>query len=59
MDGSHHAWFEDRGPTCVLMAYSDDATSRVDARFYEYEGTVPAMERFGRYGRRDGIPYRV
>ncbi len=21
MDGSHHKWFEDRGPKCVLMAY--------------------------------------
>lgn len=29
MDGSHHAWVEDRGPTCVLMAYIADASSRV------------------------------
>src|SRR5512135_1292174 len=26
MDGSHHDWFEGRGPKCVLMAYIDDAT---------------------------------
>jgi hypothetical protein len=57
MDGSHHAWFEDRGPTCVLMAYIDDASSRVSARFYEYEGTVPAMDSFRRYVRRYGIPH--
>ncbi len=56
MDGSHHAWFEDRGPTCVLMAYIDDASSRVLARFYEYEGTVPAMDSFGRYVRCYGVP---
>lgn len=56
MDGSHHAWFEDRGPTCVLMAYLDDASSRVAARFYEYEGTVPAMDSFGRYVRCYGVP---
>jgi hypothetical protein len=59
MDGSHHAWFEDRGPACVLMADSDDATSRVEARFYEYEGTAPAMDSFGRYVRRYGLPHRV
>ncbi|MBI5099838.1 MAG: helix-turn-helix domain-containing protein [Nitrospirae bacterium] len=27
MDGSHHDWFEGRGPKCVLMGYIDDATS--------------------------------
>ncbi len=56
MDGSHHAWFEDRGPISVLMAYIDDASRRVSARFYEYEGTVPALDSFGRYVRRDGVP---
>ena len=56
LDGSHHAWFEDRGPRSVLMAYIDDASSRVLARFYEYEGTVPAMDSFGRYVRRYGVP---
>jgi hypothetical protein len=59
MDGSHHAWFEDRGPECVLMAYIDDASNRVYARFYPYEGTIPAMDSFKRYLRRDGIPMRV
>ena len=41
LDGSHHDWFEGRGPRCVLMAYIDDASSRVFARFYAYEGTIP------------------
>jgi transposase len=59
MDGSHHAWFEDRGPECVLMAYIDDATGRVYGRFYPYEGTIPAMDSFKRYLRRDGIPLSV
>ena len=48
LDGSHHDWFEGRGPRCVLMAYIDDASSRVFARFYEYEGTIPAMDSFHR-----------
>ncbi|MCM8782655.1 MAG: hypothetical protein NC828_06385 [Candidatus Omnitrophica bacterium] len=25
VDGSHHDWFENRGPKCVLMGYIDDA----------------------------------
>ncbi|MDF0653016.1 MAG: ISNCY family transposase [Nitrospira sp.] len=56
LDGSHHDWLEGRGPQCVLMAYIDDASSRVFARFYEYEGTIPAMDSFQRYGRRYGVP---
>jgi transposase len=59
MDGSHHAWLEDRGPACVLMAYIDDASSDVLARFYEYEGTVPAFDSFGRYVARYGVPHAV
>lgn len=56
VDGSRHAWFEDRGPQCVLLAYIDDASSRVWARFYAYEGTLPAMDSVGRYARRYGLP---
>jgi len=59
MDGSHHAWLEDRGPACVLMGYIDDASGRVFARFYEYEGTIPAMDSFRRYIQRYGIPMTV
>jgi len=56
MDGSHHDWFEGRGPGCVFMGYIDDATGKVYGRFYEYEGTIPAMESFRRYIRKNGIP---
>jgi hypothetical protein len=59
LDGSHHDWFEGRGPRCVLMGYIDDATSRVYARFYEYEGTFPAMDSFKRYIQRYGLPISV
>lgn len=59
LDGSHHDWFEGRGPRCVRMAYIDDASSRVWARFYEYEGTIPAMDSFERYVRRYGVPHSV
>jgi hypothetical protein len=38
------------------MAYIDDASSRVFARFYAYEGTIPAMDSFRRYVTRYGMP---
>jgi hypothetical protein len=56
MDGSIHDWFEGRGSECVLMGYIDDATGRVYGRFYEYEGTFPAMGSFRHYIRKHGIP---
>jgi transposase len=56
MDGSHHAWLEDRGPKLVLMAYMDDATGRVFGRFYDYEGTIPALDSFKQYVRQYGLP---
>ena len=59
MDGSHHDWFEGRGEPCVLMGYIDDATGRPFARFYTYEGTIPAMDSFKRYIKKNGIPLSV
>lgn len=59
IDGSHHDWFEGRGPECVLMGYIDDATGRVYARFYEYEGTMPAMDSFKGYVKKYGIPVSI
>ena len=59
MDGSHHDWFEGRGPKCVLMGYIDDATNRRYARFYEYEGVFPAMDSLKRYIKRYGIPQSI
>jgi transposase len=29
IDGSLHAWFEDRGPTCSLLVFIDDATGQL------------------------------
>lgn len=59
LDGSHHDWFEGRGPKCVLMGYIDDATGNVFGRFYEYEGTIPAMDSFMRYAKKYGLPMSV
>jgi hypothetical protein len=59
MDGSHHGWFGGRRPKCVLMGYIDDATGRIFCRFYEYKGTIPAMDSFKRYIREHSIPLSV
>jgi hypothetical protein len=29
IDGSHHAWFEERGASCTLLVFVDDATGRL------------------------------
>ena len=59
LDGSHHAWLEDRGAELVLMGYIDDATNTVYGRFYDYEGTIPAMDSFQRYIRKYGLPLSI
>jgi transposase len=59
MDGSHHDWFEGRSPACVFMGYIDDATNTVAGRFYDYEGTWPALDSLKRYIRQYGIPLGV
>jgi hypothetical protein len=59
MDGSHHDWFEGRGAWCVLMGYIDDATGKVFGRFYDYEGTIPAMDSFKGYVKEHGLPLAV
>jgi len=56
MDGSHHDWWEGRGERAVLMVMVDDATNRTYARFYEAEDTRAALDIFGRYARRYGLP---
>jgi len=57
LDGSPHDWFEGRGPVCTLLAYIDDATSRVLwARFVATEDTLNLMRATGDYLRRYGRP---
>ena len=59
IDGSHHDWFEGRGPKCVFMGYIDDASNTVYGRFYDHEGTMPAMDSMKRYIKRYGVPQSV
>lgn len=58
-DGSHHDWFEGRGPKCCLMTMVDDATGTVWALFTEDEGTAAAMKMLWAWIARFGIPHSI
>jgi len=60
IDGSRHDWFEERGPQCVLIAFIDDATSRLLAlRFAPAETTQAYMETLRDCLRRHGRPVEL
>lgn len=59
LDGSHHDWFEGRRDKAVIMSFIDDATGMVYARFYEYEGTIPAMSLLKQYTEEYGLPMSI
>ncbi len=44
MDTSLHDWLEGRGEEMVLVALIDDATSRIDAGYYEGETVEAYMD---------------
>lgn len=56
LDGSPHAWFEDRGPECTLLVYIDDATGKLKhTRFVNSESinsyftaTKQYLEKYGK-----------
>jgi hypothetical protein len=57
IDGSDHAWFEDRGPRCTLLVYVDDATSRLmELCFADAESTFDYFRATRRYLERHGKP---
>jgi transposase-like protein len=56
MDTSLHDWLEGRGEAMVLVAAIDDATSRIEARFYAGETVEAYMDLTERWLRRHGRP---
>lgn len=57
IDGSPHAWFEDRGPACTLLVYIDDATGELMELFFvPVESTFGYFDATRRYLARHGIP---
>ncbi|WP_455287444.1 ISNCY family transposase [Cupriavidus necator] len=42
IDGSDHAWFEERAPACTLLVYVDDATGRLMQLLFVPSESTPA-----------------
>jgi len=56
MDGSDHAWFENRANKCILLASIDDASNRIFLRFTEHEDTRNLMQFSRTYMKKFGKP---
>lgn len=57
VDGSEHYWFEDRGPSCTLLVFIDDATSRLmHLQFVQSESTFAYFNATQRYLEAHGKP---
>jgi hypothetical protein len=56
IDGCEHAWFEDRGPSCSLLVFVDDATGRLmellfavtESAFSYFAATEAYLHRHGK-----------
>lgn len=58
-DGSHHDWFEGRGPVCCLLHAIDDASSKVFIRFSKSEDTESVLRVLKEYCEQNGIPNSI
>ena len=57
IDGSEHAWFEERGPKCTLLVFIDDATGKLlELRFVDEESFFAYCEASRHYFERHGKP---
>jgi hypothetical protein len=57
IDGSYHAWLEERGPKACLLLFVDDATSAVlAAEFVEHESFFAYAHLCKSYFRTTGLP---
>jgi hypothetical protein len=57
IDGSTHHWFENRGDKCTLLAFIDDATSRIQhAAFVPSESAFDYMRETRAYVEQHGRP---
>jgi len=58
IDGSHHQWFEDRGPKCALLVFIDDATSELlHLEFAPSESTMAYMKATKAFITKHGKPW--
>lgn len=60
IDGSSHAWFEQRGPHCCLLVFIDDATSRItNLHFVPQECTLGYMQSLYGHIQQYGMPMEL
>lgn len=59
LDGSHHAWFEQRGEPCCAMVIVDDATATAMVHMAEQETTAGAYEILRQWIVRFGLPAAI
>jgi len=58
-DGSHHDWFEDRGPRCCLITMIDDARKIRLSQFFDEETMFGAMIVLKMWIELYGIPFAL
>jgi transposase len=58
-DGSHHDWFEGRGPVCCLLCAVDDASGQIFIQFAETEDTKNVLSFWKKYIELFGIPTQI
>jgi transposase len=56
IDGSDHAWFEERAPKSTLMVLIDDATGKMALHMARAETTAAALRVLGQWVQRHGVP---
>jgi transposase len=59
VDGSHHDWFEGRGPWCCLFVFIDDASNFSFMFFSKEEDSHNALKSLQLYIERHGIPAAI
>jgi hypothetical protein len=59
IDGSDHAWFEERGPKATLMVLIDDATGKVALHMAPEETTVAALTVVQKWVKKHGVPVSI
>jgi transposase len=59
MDGSFHAWLEERGPVACLLTMIDDATGRTLGQFTGEETTWGAATVLERWIEKYGVPHAL
>jgi transposase len=59
MDGSFHAWYEDRGPTRCLITMVDDATSQMLGQFSDEETIWAAVAVLRTWIAQYGVPHAL